>query len=311
MTRVAVVGDTHLIETPPQCRKDNYLESLLLKINHVCNENDVIIFLGDLFDRPSMSLLSFGRVAVFFAQKVREGKKFYSIIGNHDIPNFNKGRLDTTSLGILNAIRMIKVVDTEGIDIGPLKFDVIPFAYDIEIKTSPRSEHSVLLGHCFYESTLEPAYSISEEEVANSGYKYIMLGHDHKPYKPVQAGNTRLLRFGSLCRNTSHEYQVQRMPEYLQFLVDEEKGTVSDPEMRPAGGFEPYLVFKQEALDGPSGSEIAHMASVEGLVSQFNDHSATTDRGYTMLSALRELEAPDSVIGHISSSYVENGLILK
>lgn len=309
---VGIVGDVHFLETPPVSRKDDYLESLLLKINHVCSECDIVVFLGDLFHRPGMSTKSFSRVISFFMDQIIAGKKFYSIIGNHDVPNFSLTSFDQTSLGILSSIRFINIINEpgSGIDIGPLTIDAVPFAYDVRIETEPRSPVSFLLGHCFFDNTSEEQYSLSPEEVAASGYTCLFLGHDHAPYPDVVCGGTRLIRVGSLCRNTSHAYQLSRTPKYIRVVVEGDQ--VSAPELREAGGLDPQEVFYAEVFETPSSSELIHVAKMEGILARFSNRSATSDQhAMTISRALQELEAPSYVVDYVKSCYEEKGMTFR
>ena len=52
-----IAGDLHITDKTPVCRTDNYLETMLRKINFIsdiADKNEVdVIFPGDLFDKSS------------------------------------------------------------------------------------------------------------------------------------------------------------------------------------------------------------------------------------------------------------------
>ena len=108
---IAFVGDAHLIETPPKSRKDDYFAAVISKINWIMDTNDVIVFLGDVFERSVMSIPSFHKVAIEILKRRKQGKRIFSILGNHDIPHYQAQSLSRTSLGLMNSLGLIKLFD--------------------------------------------------------------------------------------------------------------------------------------------------------------------------------------------------------
>ena len=63
--KIAIVGDPH-ISTGFRARVDEYLRTVLNKIEQIAEENDKVIFLGDVFDASSMSTYVFNTVYKLF-----------------------------------------------------------------------------------------------------------------------------------------------------------------------------------------------------------------------------------------------------
>jgi len=101
------------------------------------------------------------------------------------------------------------------------------------------------------------------------------------------------------------------MPEYLRFEIDMATNKISAPTMRSAGGLAPEDVFRPEVFDNPTGSELVHLASIEGLLGRFENTSATSDRCHTVGAALVELEAPVAVITTIKSHYEGQNMLFR
>ena len=47
--KIGIINDVHLSERSARCRKDNFLETALNKLEYVAQNNDYIICTGDLF----------------------------------------------------------------------------------------------------------------------------------------------------------------------------------------------------------------------------------------------------------------------
>lgn len=86
-----VVGDVHIREDAPVSRTDNVLETICSKLAWVVdytNKNaDALIFLGDLGERPIWSSRLVNRTCKILEECT---KPMYTLIGNHDIKNYNK-----------------------------------------------------------------------------------------------------------------------------------------------------------------------------------------------------------------------------
>ena len=124
---IAFAGDTHLVETTPRSRKDVFYQSVLKKMEYVIFNNDVTIFLGDLFHKPATSNVVMSGLMDLLIRAEQAGKRVYTIIGNHDVPmaSVEEENLSKTSLNILFKTGLIKELKCE--TFGPLVVEAIPF----------------------------------------------------------------------------------------------------------------------------------------------------------------------------------------
>lgn len=311
--RVSFVGDVHLLETPPKSRKDDYLSSIMEKVSWVSKRSDIIIFLGDIFERSAMSISAFHKVLFMFFMLKLQGKEFYTVIGNHDVPHQNITNLPRTSLGVLNTLRLVNILGS--MRIGGVRIDTIPFGPKVEVPRLDRyDENAILIGHCFYESRLDPKYSMTEEDASSCGYNFILLGHDHEPHTPMSITTTlpcdglpektHVYRPGSLARNTAHRYNQGRTPDIVQFMIG--NGGIESFQVIPVP-CAPYAdVFYDTSFAVEESS--SSVTDLEALMTSF-DAVASGDDTINVRWALRKLNAPGPVMNYLESVYEKLGMV--
>jgi DNA repair exonuclease SbcCD nuclease subunit len=304
--KVAVVGDQHIRGATPRVRKDDYFEAILAKIESILKENDIFIGLGDLFDKPEIASRSMYQFISLLAQYQALGKRFYTIPGNHDVYRYNVAELSRTSLGLLYLSGVGRQLNE--IQIHNTKFKNIPFDRQVVIP-KPEDQETILLGHYFYEYNLDPMYSLTHDHIVNSKAKAVILGHDHQPYKDKKCGDTWLLRPGSLCRNTAHDYQLERVPQYVQFTISADQCIWSTEPVK--GAKSPEDVFITEALENnaqvPSEIQpLGFLADIQALLTDFSN--STQKVGYKLTDALADLDCPFEVMEYIKLQYEKQEL---
>ena len=232
--KIAIVGDPH-ISTGFRARVDDYLRTVIKKIKNIANENDAVIFLGDVFDTSAMP-------TYVFNYTYRELKDFkghlHTILGNHDMFHRNLKSLNKTTIGSLDLTEVIKV-HTEPFKLGDIEF--VPVMTDDDFLKIPRDEehNKILLCHKYYEMMVCPEESLDASELQDLNYKYVFMGHDHQHYDPISLGNTLLFRPGSLTRHTVDWYNKDRQVMYYQ--LDTEIGSVKPVDIRMQPSSEVYL----------------------------------------------------------------------
>lgn len=220
MSKIIFVGDVHLKGSSPISRKDNYPETILNKLQFVWDYANTIdcttvIFLGDIFDTVNTSLQYFSHCLTIFKKIVCSGIDLYTIVGNHDLRYDSMETLPITPLGILVKSEAIKILDSLTVDDVFIKGCHFP---DSPEQNSQRDLYSILLLHRFYESGFNEN-PITKEDAQSLGYDSYILGHDHKPYSTIKIeGEDKLIKVmrpGSLARNSSDQYNRLRKPRVL------------------------------------------------------------------------------------------------
>ena len=306
---VAVVGDVHLMSanSSPRSRKDNYFLSTMSELDKIFKANDIILFLGDVFDTPVLAGRSLYHVFNLLKYYHKLGKKFYTIVGNHDIYAYNIESLPKTSLGLTFTVGFLK--NHKRIMVHDVIFDGMPFKSKAEVV--PRMEHSntsILLGHYFYNFNLDPEYSLTDDMIKEMNYDYLLLGHDHKPYPEQQIGKTRLLRGGSIARNSADQFNLYRKPCYYQFVIDRsgisEINYIEIPDTK--FGKEIFIdeVFNQNT---DYTNDYSSITDVDDILKQFTKKSIVAK--YTITDALSDLHAPNLNFDYIKDHYRQHNLL--
>ena len=285
--KLAIVGDPHVIDLKPRCRKDNYFDVVLGKIETVLTENDIVIFLGDIFSHPTVPFLHLNRIIELFA-KYRH-KQIISIVGNHDVYSYNIGSLPKTTLGLLDTIGLVDV-KTAGFDAGGLHFEVVPLSMDLSLLPVDTNK-SVLLGHCFFENNLDPKYSITEADILRLNYRYIFLGHDHSPYETKKIGESYLIRPGSLTRYEADPYNLKRIPGYIQINLNLGGMEYKYLDVTPAES-----IFHEDFLRGKVNDKPIDILDLESIINGFSRRTVT---GKTVLKVLYELKASEESLEYL------------
>src|SRR5574344_719180 len=151
MSKIGIVGDVHLVERNHRCRRDNFLETALSKLKYIAENNDYVIILGDLFHLNSNSNYLFNVVYKFLS---KYPNKFYCIPGNHDIFHGNLNSLDRTTIGALYFTGALRL-EYENFKIEDIEF-AVSLTNGIDKVEKDESNDKILLGHNYYDSTLQP-----------------------------------------------------------------------------------------------------------------------------------------------------------
>ena len=146
MSNIAILVDPHITDRH-RCRKDDFLETALAKLDYVASENDYVIILGDLFHTNSNSNYIFYKMYKLFTKHLG---KFYAIPGNHDLIHNNINALEKTTIGSLaltGALNLnFKEFTLEGITFG-----VSHVMKDLSKIPVDESNSKILLGHNYLE----------------------------------------------------------------------------------------------------------------------------------------------------------------
>jgi exonuclease SbcD len=300
--RVALIGDVHLRGSNPRCRKDNYLVAILDKLEFIFQENDVLIVLGDLFDKPAIeeeALNAFFRLILKYADK-----PIFSIYGNHDLYKYNVLELDKTSLGVSIVKGFVQHLDS--LTLNGITFKEIPFQVRNPIVPETDS-NTILLGHYFFENNLVPTYSITREQIIASKSYAVVLGHDHEPYPELSFGGVPgiggLIRPGSLCRNTANIYQMERIPQYVQFVISQD-GSFYYQYREVSVAKSPKEVFN-DIVKKPKRDAPVFGVDLDSLLIDFSNREVKIPK---LSEALGDLGAAPVVLDHLQKVYRDMGL---
>lgn len=215
MSKIAVLIDPHVTDRH-RCRQDNFLETVINKLDYVASTNDYVIIVGDLFHTNNNSNYIFYRMYKLF---MKHSGKFYAIPGNHDLIHNNLNALEKTTIGSL-ALTGALNLNFKEFKIDGVTFGVSHVMKDLSKIPVDENNSKILLGHNYLEMGGSEKESLTRNEIRELNYKLVFLGHDHKPYEEEQVGNSVLIRMGSLTRIDTQVYNKEREIYYYQ--VDSE-----------------------------------------------------------------------------------------
>lgn len=145
--RALIFTDLHVGLRSDSVSRLNIVKDVGNKIAQSCKENniDYVFFLGDLFhSRSSLSVYSMN-VAIDIVRTIAANvKKFYLILGNHDI--YYKNQLDVHSSKIFETMENVVIVDKlKAIQFGTQKILMVPWLANIE--KIPNESFDIVMGH--------------------------------------------------------------------------------------------------------------------------------------------------------------------
>lgn len=306
MVRVGIVGDVHLSEQTPRSWKADYPSVTLNELVTVMGMTDVTIVLGDLLHRPVIS----EQYKIEVSRRIQEtGKKLYTIWGNHDVEGLNLTSADRTSLNLLHEFGVIEILENRR-EFGGVVFDVLKLQKGPEIKKYSGDVDSILLGHYFFEESSDPEFSLNRGEVFTSGYKYVFLGHEHEPKPDIEGNGTTLIRQGSLCRNSAHDYNMNRIPVITVLSCDNGK-IVQIERNVPVETVASKELFRPDLIKSPVRNTSTLLTSMSELLERFVQSDSAKSNVLTVKKALVEMRVPLEVLTYIEDVYTRLGLEFK
>ncbi|QCX32297.1 metallophosphoesterase [Caloramator sp. E03] len=233
--------DSHIRGTNPKSRKDNYIETLKEKFKEIVqvvyDENiDYVLFGGDLFDRPDLSLSIVNEFVIYLKELPFP---IYSVLGNHDIFGQNPSTVGRTVLGILDTIGILKIINPNELiylEKDGIRVQLSGSHYYYNIDTSSEKEgyivkqkencnysihivHGMLLDRPFIKGV--PHTLI--DEVANKTCADITLcGHYHTGYGIKKLYDKYFVNIGSISRISNTLSEIERIPAYLIIDIGKE-----------------------------------------------------------------------------------------
>lgn len=219
------VSDWHFRDTNPKCRTDNYLLAQKNKLEQVKkiqfeNDNCPIFDCGDLLDSYRSSPFLEGWLIDNLPNN------YFTIAGNHDLPNHRSEDLDKSSLGVLYKARCFYYIGKQEF----YGFNIYGFNYgDIfkEDKYKWLNEYlkdacdcikKIAIIHEFISIDKFPG-SITPKELVQKlqDFDYIFCGHNHINFQ-LQIGKTKVVNVGSMLRMDAD--QINYIPGFYVMYED-------------------------------------------------------------------------------------------
>lgn len=304
--KIAIVGDLHIAPVPSN-RIDDYFNVALDKINQIAIENDVVIFLGDIFSRPKVDKHFENTLIDYLWQcKTDYETKFYTIIGNHDVQSELETELHNSSLGTLAAARAMDIiipgVRTTFID-GQFtyNFNTVPVKFrDVKsfLDKQKYDSNDILLIHHEYETGTN---RLTYDDLKGLGCRMVFFGHDHCPLPEgrILYPELTVYRSGSLMRNIAQDYNFTRQVYYYVL----ENGKVSCKAIKQQDAKD---IFTIESYTRQNYYKKQFTESIDELIEKYTNNVSKQDK-FSIKTILEELNAPENVVDYIKKKYESIG----
>lgn len=233
--RLFTSSDEHISDQTPVLRKDNYLDTVLRKINWQHEEAlrsgcEAIIRGGDFFHHKTPSKTSHSTVLKLFNIVGKSSVPTYAAIGNHDICYNNLETLDRSPLGVMLQSPSFHRLDEQIFKTRDLSVKVVAVDYDpnetleslkLKIRKDPNYTYTMAVVHALAEN--KPRDKVSKffgdaifayEDLDVSGVADVLVfGHYHKDQGVVTGDHTRIVNLGSLTRGSLTFENLSRKPK--------------------------------------------------------------------------------------------------
>ena len=218
-----LTGDWHLREDQPTCRTDDFWKTQWKKVDFIKHlqekYNCPVLHAGDLFNhwKPSPRLLS--------ETILRLPKHFYTIYGNHDLPQHNLDLAYKCGINTLERAGVLAVLDECHWNQEPKYGSFHKEKIDVTCISDsfPRYIHygsNILVWHVMNYQGKKPWPGCIDPSAASllrkqPQYDLILTGHNHKPFVEKHEGRL-LVNPGSITRQATD--QIDHKPRvYLWY----------------------------------------------------------------------------------------------
>jgi len=209
--RFFFLTDLHLHHTNPSSRKDDYPQAMLDKLSYIANSAteqniDFVIIGGDIWHAKAQP----DEYVVRVLHTLQEFQcPIYTIIGNHDIYYTKTESIKRTPLGILlssGRLNRLGNLTFSNIDNVSVQITGLDFCLNPKIPQAQDGyTHNFLVTHNLAPDVLvdfSPDECLNGDEIIQSKYNYLLLGHDHNYYGTEQKYTKTFIRPGALSRGS-------------------------------------------------------------------------------------------------------------
>ena len=209
--KIAFVGDPHFASKTPSSRLDDYSITSINKLDkllQLCLKHDIkhVVFLGDMFNTPTDTLLYVNRVMQKFKEFERNNIFVFSILGNHSVANMKHENKDKCSEGVLYTSKLVRelryepFISPSGYSIGLYGFH---FSEPLGLPTK-NDDINICVAHRGFNEPYDDA--LSKTACLELGFNVYALGHYHQPYDFYRDSKFTVIRPGRFMRNTADVY---------------------------------------------------------------------------------------------------------
>jgi len=230
--KIVLLSDLHLLWQNPVARLDNLVEVQFDKLSYVWGwggrNRAILLQSGDFNDRPR-SWTGLPQI-ITFLKGYRT--KIYCVAGQHDYYMYSEESKPSTSLGILNEIGLVKILNEDPIYVdyynnkkNHISLYGCSFGEKIpEIKN--KNDFNILVIHApIAEESLFPNQNYMDAKKflkENKDYNLILCGDIHREFC-IEFNGRHIINTGCVLRKTADEYNFKYEPCFYSYDTDTRK----------------------------------------------------------------------------------------
>lgn len=270
--KIAFTGDSHINDSQPSNRIDNYYEALLNKLEFVfstCEKNNIeyLIIPGDVFDKPVVNV---GVIIDIYRLINKYNILLKVIVGQHDL-TFRYLNRRTSPIVFLQRLKALQILNKTGKFLDDNTFiSGLSYGETEEIPTlNKKCKTNILVVHTqVAEKAIAPGveFTIAKGVVKKYGNFDLIIAGDYH-YEYVRKFNrTVVVNAGILCRNSVADVVRDHSPVMFIYDCKIKKLTRIKIPHKPA----------KEIFDLTKKSKILERASIEhGLAAAISQASVS------------------------------------
>ncbi len=217
--KLGVIGDYHVTSHRPIRRTDDYLATLLRKLEKalsIFKEQgcDHIIQVGDFFDTPTVS----NHVEAEMIRILKKlPKPIYVIYGQHDISGHSATTLPNSPLAVLHSAGVVKLITSDPYSLSDENTHLYAASFGEEVPTPIHpSSYNILVTHRMIgDRPLYPGQILEGPKTflrKNTDFNLVLCGDYH--YRFVEINNDQVIvNPGAMVRKTISKYDLAHEPK--------------------------------------------------------------------------------------------------
>ncbi len=292
--KLLIFTDSHIRASTPRSRIDDYPVAMWEKfrqISQIITEQSIntVLIGGDLFDAPDPSTSIVNNYLQLFTYW---NIPIYSIVGSHDKFGYNDNTLYRTGLGTLIASGTVKLLsETQRIGYNT---QIAGISHSYTLDENPTTDYSrkklnteeYLIQIC-HGMTMDGPWGFGKHtniRDIKTEADFLVCGHYHPGFKPIQVDNTIIVNVGSLGRieNVQRHYPpgviivTTDIPgkeswEFIPLNVPED--VFCTKEVKAEKVFGDINIFIQLLKDRSSNTEYGNIKELVMLIGQKGQYS--------------------------------------
>jgi len=263
--KLVLLSDLHLLWQNPVARLDNLVEVQFSKLLYPldwCRNNDAILLqAGDFNDRPR-SWAGLPQIITFLKGY---GVKIYCVAGQHDYYMYSEESRPSTTLGILNEIELVKILNDNPVYVNYYNnkknhISLYGCSFGEKIpEIRDKGDFNILVIHApIAENPLFPNQNYMDAKKflkENKDYNLILCGDIHREFC-IEVNGRYIINTGCMLRKTADEYNFKYKPCFYSYDIDTRE-------------IEKHIIPHKPAEEVLSRSHIENKAETDFILDEF------------------------------------------